>query len=1328
MRWNDYIFLFINLINSIYSVVPIWNFTNSVVDLLYSQTQHEFTTNGKNCYIQKIINKNSDNSISYKKYLYYNGNNKVEVNYEDVSYYQNVLGVSNLVCPRGKFHPFDLDANINKTNNFKERANWDLKCFNHQKGYFLIFYLGNKNINFFYSESGGSINNASGYFGSEIYDFILEDGSKEHNYEYSSSLIYAKNNYIILKSAGFIMNTGENKVNKADYSQTNLTPVKKYSQAYFTSDYNFHYFTYNDVSDFVGGYSTTGVNVNGNNYKDISTVEIKNHILSPIEFLDEVSINKINFIPGTQFAYYEIKDLNNNKIYHGFMDIKQNRVLFNTDENITTFVPYSTTEMLAITPNSAYKICIIKNGTSCLETCSSGNLILDIGGNKCKTNSECDEGKIKLMPNDICINETLCDENIFVKNNSHCGLCKEFYPNDKKYKLFNTSGCIDHIPNYSEQYNSNTYLYIYKCQKNFHPYNYTCVPDFCFENCDICYEPSNDTNNQKCLTCKSGYYFDQNNCIKCNNDRCEECTKGSNKEKLCTKCKSGYKTVNFTTKNPEFFYCLEEKEIPKKFYKEEKNGITVYKPCYRKCKRCIIGGNDQQNNCLECGPGYMFRPGDNPHNNCIGYSENIYLNSYGNIKNLPNPQCPEDAMFKIKDKDSNKVLCIYDCKASLRNHFLFNGNCLENCPNNTTLDTSTNICKVDKNHCSLGENDIYIENNDTMKVVETLAKTYMNEFKYTNKHISKYNHKNFSIILYKNESCIKAQNLRMPTIDFLNCSEVVKKAYNVTELVAAIADRKSKKNPTSFIGFYHPVSGVKLDSDKICNNSDVQITENLYVLLDENDKDYPLQISLTQQGINIFDEDHDFFNDICFEFNNPLSRDIALQDRQKDIFPQAELCDDGCHNQGIDLSEMTATCNCKYKDVSESNLEPILDDIFGDVFELIDSSNLEVLRCHKNFFKYFPKSIGGIILLILIIADITFSVLFFTIELIKLKRYVLTLTDNYLAYLKDSEKKEKNPPKKNSEDTTTSMVKFMNLRSSKKTGTYQVDNTKRPNSLISSNDVAIFKSKPNKNAIITESKKKKKIKKVKKINSFLNLNDDKMDKKFFEEYLAPSVDDMAYDDAIVMDDRKYMEILCEILKEKQMIMNTFVASDPLKGRFIKIILFILNICLYLVVNGFFFSEEYISELYNLEKEDNFFSFFPRSIGKLIYSTIVSMVISYITDFFFLEEKKIIGLFRREKDNRNAIKEYIITFIKDLQNRYLSFIVMVFVILIFSFYYLVCFNRVYPKTQVEWIKLSIAIMIIVQIISVLKCLYETSMRVLSFRFKSERLYKASKIFD
>ena len=282
---------------------------------------------------------------------------------------------------------------------------------------------------------------------------------------------------------------------------------------------------------------------------------------------------------------------------------------------------------------------------------------------------------------------------------------------------------------------------------------------------------------------------------------------------------------------------------------------------------------------------------------------------------------------------------------------------------------------------------------------------------------------------------------------------------------------------------------------------------------------------------------------------------------------------------------------------------------------------------------------------------------------------------------------------------------------------------------MSKDKIIVFNNKEPKNdlirrnRLITEKKKKTDLKKTSPI-----LNELKKNKKFFEEYLSTSFDDMAFDDAIVKDDRNFREIFCEILKEKQIIMNTFVAHDPIKTRFIKYIFFILDICLYLVVNGLFFGEEYLSLLYNLDEEDNFFSFFPRTIDKLIYATFVSMVIAYITDFFFVEEKKIIGIFRREKDNRHLIKQLIVKFIKELQNRYIGFIAMVFVILLFSFYYLVCFNRVYPKTQLEWLKSSIVIMIFINILSLLKCLYEASLRVLSFRFQSEKLFKLSKIID
>ena len=146
------IFLFINLLNSIISIVPIWNFYDSAIDLLSNNDKtHEFFTYGENCKIKKIIKKDTDGSIKYDKYLYYNENQQGNVNYENGSYFDsNVFSSDKLICPRGKFHPHNLLSGVDiKNDEFIENGDWDLKCFNHQNGCFLIFYLNNKNSNFF---------------------------------------------------------------------------------------------------------------------------------------------------------------------------------------------------------------------------------------------------------------------------------------------------------------------------------------------------------------------------------------------------------------------------------------------------------------------------------------------------------------------------------------------------------------------------------------------------------------------------------------------------------------------------------------------------------------------------------------------------------------------------------------------------------------------------------------------------------------------------------------------------------------------------------------------------------------------------------------------------------------------------------------------------------------------------------------------------------------------------------------------------------------------------------------------------------------------------
>ena len=231
-----------------------------------------------------------------------------------------------------------------------------------------------------------------------------------------------------------------------------------------------------------------------------------------------------------------------------------------------------------------------------------------------------------------------------------------------------------------------------------------------------------------------------------------------------------------------------------------------------------------------------------------------------------------------------------------------------------------------------------------------------------------------------------------------------------------------------------------------------------------------------------------------------------------------------------------------------------------------------------------------------------------------------------------------------------------------------------------------------------------------------------------EEYLKTELDNMYYDDAVKKDNRAFCEYLCEKVKINQIILTTFFAVDNLIPRTIKIMLFILDIDLYLFVNGLFFNEEYVSEIFHLTEPDNFFSFIPRSINRFFYTTLVGVIIRYVIDFFFIEEKKIKSIFKREKDNIIVLKYEISQIIKNIQSRNTYFIILSFVVIIFTWYYVFCFNNIYPHMRNEWIKSNIIIILVMQMLSLLSCLLQAIFRFISFRCKSEKIYKISLLFS
>ena len=204
---------------------------------------------------------------------------------------------------------------------------------------------------------------------------------------------------------------------------------------------------------------------------------------------------------------------------------------------------------------------------------------------------------------------------------------------------------------------------------------------------------------------------------------------------------------------------------------------------------------------------------------------------------------------------------------------------------------------------------------------------------------------------------------------------------------------------------------------------------------------------------------------------------------------------------------------------------------------------------------------------------------------------------------------------------------------------------------------------------------------------FLKEKPNKIIVNSFNEYLSTDPDDMDFDDVIEKDKRTFCQYFGERIKNKLIIIKTFFIEDKLKPKSIKIMIFILNIAFYFSINGLMYTEQYISDLYDNENE-KFSQFVSRIIEHLIYVIVITKIINEIIDCFFIEEKKIKGIFLRGKKNYKKIRVDILLLIKKLEKYNMIFIIFSYCLLLFSWAYISCFNEVYIYTRKDWIKTTI----------------------------------------
>ena len=803
-----------------------------------------------------------------------------------------------------------------------------------------------------------------------------------------------------------------------------------------------------------------------------------------------------------------------------------------------------------------------------------------------------------------------------------------------------------------------------------------------------------------------------------------------------------------------FTECFNSITKPVNFYFD--NSHNEYKPCYETCLTCNEGGNGENNNCLTCEINYIKKPEFPESNNCVTecfYS--YYYTSFGQYKCTNSSSCPEEANLYIKEMKK----CTSDCQNEVKYKFQYGGQCVESCPNDT-LPNEKNICKDinNDNNCVKSENKIDLQEFLTHGGVDLNAKNYAKEFEYTTKHVSKFYNDLYSILIYKDINCLEELSINIPKVEFGNCYTIVQNKLQPPsddKLVVALVERLGTKKSTTSYSFYHPQTGEKLDAENICKEEQIIVKESVISQLNNSDVDINTALYLTQQNIDIFNLSDAFYNDICYHFESPNGKDVPLQDRIKSYYPNITLCDSGCTSKGVNLTSMESICECKFNDILNNELiegNALIQSALGEVSDLLSSSNLLVLKCYENVFikDNILKGTGGFIIMVIALFEIIFALLFIFYDMNIIMKYLYNLTEYFMLYISNINLFKNNilitlsskvsAPSKKGKANTSKSIKI-NINRNKK---YNNENSIK----VKYEDVNLSKSaNTNKsetrlinksNKINNNSKKNKKYNEKKLMDFFRKNKPDDLSKLLraktncgninMEEYLKQDLDDMEYDDAKKLDKRTFCEFFIERLKEKQIIMDTFYHKENLRPLSIKIILLLLNIDLYFVINGIFFNEEYISELFNSDEEETFFSFIPRSIKRFFYATMVSFIIGIIIDCIFIEEKKIRRIFLREKDDLFQIKYEIFLNVKSIKKRYYVFIFLCIFLSIFSWYYISCFNNTYPNVKTEWIKSSITIIIIMQILSILNVLLQAILRALSFHYKSEKLYKAKQFLS
>ena len=478
----------------------------------------------------------------------------------------------------------------------------------------------------------------------------------------------------------------------------------------------------------------------------------------------------------------------------------------------------------------------------------------------------------------------------------------------------------------------------------------------------------------------------------------------------------------------------------------------------------------------------------------------------------------------------------------------------------------------------------------------------------------------------------------------------------------------------------------------VCKNELIQIN---YQIKNESFINITKIKYYAEKGIDIYDIEDDFFNDICYPYSEEDS-DLILRDRISDIYENYSLCEENCEYEEINTTTGKIYCNCQVKTEIDTDIEiPKLSTVILDTFS---DSNLGVVKCYNLVFKGNKfENIGFWIFTILILGHIPIYIIYFIKNVNPIKEYISGEIKkfNYLDGISNPVKKGKNLrnsqiikkkkekdideiniyTKKSSDkyklkyEITNNMskskfgssLKIPNLSSKNNSSRYSLshnykinsknkNNNKNPMLLLNYNvvnknyiNVIKDKNKISKNddqKFMRSSKllKKNRIK-FSPENYFLIHIDANNTSSIKPPESNSILDNYEYEAALKYDERNFLRIfyICVLCKEN--IINLFFFKNPLNLKIIQISFFMFVFSSDLAFNIIFYSNKTISEKYHYEGESIIYFSLVNNIVESLCSALFSLLIADLFQYLVDSRGKYEDVFRKEEKKMRENRKY-----------------------------------------------------------------------------------------